>query len=264
MSKQTRAWAVVDIVGQVRAVGMSQLEAWENAGRNEQYPAGWLELRKDYRCIRVTITPREGGTEMNDNIEVLRGLVAKWREHAALYECELEQDIAGTLDRCADELDAALAAMGGQGEVLLTNPHTGTPRDYRDVESDPNGILIHKAGEPLQAAPRQPEARVGGEVSYAECCDTPAYCSSVRQCTAKDTPPPSAVPEWRPIESAPRDGTSVLWGAAGKVPQQGHWANGPVFSSEWDEDVGYLHPSYAPTHWMPLPAAPEPGEVKNG
>jgi len=59
VSKQTRAWAVVDIVGQVRAVGMSQLEAWENAGRNEQYPAGWLELRKDYRCIRVTITPEK-------------------------------------------------------------------------------------------------------------------------------------------------------------------------------------------------------------
>lgn len=43
--------------------------------------------------------------------------------------------------------------------------------------------------------PQQPEARVGGEVSYAECCDTPAYCSSVRRCTASDTPPPSAVPE---------------------------------------------------------------------
>ena len=36
--------------------------------------------------------------------------------------------------------------------ALLTNPHTGQPRDYRDVESDPQGILIHKPGEPLRAA----------------------------------------------------------------------------------------------------------------
>jgi hypothetical protein len=33
----------------------------------------------------------------------------------------------------------------------LTNPHTGTPRDIRDVESDPDGVLIHKNGDPLIA-----------------------------------------------------------------------------------------------------------------
>ena len=61
---------------------------------------------------------------------------------------------------------------------------------------------------------------------------------------------------WLPIESAPRDGRSVIWGRHSWVPQQGHWANGPVFLSEYDEDVGYLTPSFQPTHWMPLPAAP--------
>lgn len=40
--------------------------------------------------------------------------------------------------------------------ALLTNPYTGQPRDYRDVESDPDGILIHKPGEPLHA-PEQPK-----------------------------------------------------------------------------------------------------------
>jgi hypothetical protein len=47
----------------------------------------------------------------------------------------------------------ALAEHDAQ-PALLTNPHTGTPRDYRDVESDPAGTLIVKPGEPLRAAPQ--------------------------------------------------------------------------------------------------------------
>ena len=38
-------------------------------------------------------------------------------------------------------------------EVVLNNPHTGTPRDPRDVASDPQAILCVKPGEPLKAAP---------------------------------------------------------------------------------------------------------------
>ena len=54
---------------------------------------------------------------MNDN-DTLRELVVKWREHAALYKCERETDVAVTLERCADELDAALAAQqqGGRAD----------------------------------------------------------------------------------------------------------------------------------------------------
>lgn len=36
--------------------------------------------------------------------------------------------------------------------ATLKNPHTGEPRDLRDVQSDPDGVLIHKTGEPLIAA----------------------------------------------------------------------------------------------------------------
>jgi hypothetical protein len=41
------------------------------------------------------------------------------------------------------------------GYAVLTNPYTGKPRDWRDVESDPSGILIHDGG-PLPAAPQPP------------------------------------------------------------------------------------------------------------
>lgn len=37
--------------------------------------------------------------------------------------------------------------------AMLTNPHTGEPRDYRDVESDPAGVLIVEPGAPLRAVP---------------------------------------------------------------------------------------------------------------
>lgn len=40
-----------------------------------------------------------------------------------------------------------------EAAAVLNNPHTGTPRDPRDVASDPQAILCVKPGEPLKAAP---------------------------------------------------------------------------------------------------------------
>lgn len=61
--------------------------------------------------------------------------------------------------------------------------------------------------------------------------------------------------EWRSdIESAPRDGSSIL---LAKVPCN-HWCG--IFVAYWGDDDEW---HYAvdrvvrnPTHWMPLPAAP--------
>lgn len=80
-------------------------------------------------------------------------------------------------------------------------------------------------------------------------------------------------PQWQPIETAPKDGTGILL-SNGKDVAEGHWyfeeggttehrdldgryidqtdSDGYAGWLDWD---GGMQP--APTHWMPLPAAPE-------
>jgi hypothetical protein len=62
--------------------------------------------------------------------------------------------------------------------------------------------------------------------------------------------------EWRPIESAPRDGTQVLlWAAGWRAPTTGWtyeddpWQDCPFYSG--------LDQRFIPTHWMPLPEPPK-------
>ena len=95
------------------------------------------ELRKRGMITSLAKVP----SAKTNNIEVLRGLVAKWRDRDGVgsivrFDARL---------RCAAELDAALAAMGGQGETV--------------DEARQDGYELG-----LMAAPQQPEARVGGEV----------------------------------------------------------------------------------------------------
>lgn len=68
--------------------------------------------------------------------------------------------------------------------------------------------------------------------------------------------------EWRPIETAPRDGTEILvfepakgeygsqYIAVVSFKEQG-W-NGP----KWYETLNEEHTVDEPTHWMPLPKPP--------
>ena len=65
---------------------------------------------------------------------------------------------------------------------------------------------------------------------------------------------------WRSMESAPKDGTDIMLAAPGRVTC-GEWIvpNTP----EWDDDPfwgswgGNFSEENPPTHWMPLPAAPD-------
>jgi hypothetical protein len=65
--------------------------------------------------------------------------------------------------------------------------------------------------------------------------------------------------DWQPIETAPKDGTKVLFWSSGTGdwPICGRWVDpdGADFSW-WGMDKSALG---NPTHWMPLPAPPSEG-----
>lgn len=85
--------------------------------------------------------------------------------------------------------------------------------------------------------------------------------------------------EWRPIETAPLDGTAVLlycpglrsWNRVEGMPDVvvGLWYLGGIGQPFWCSDVGdvdqgyestgayFEHEHLAPTHWMPLPDLPK-------
>ena len=69
--------------------------------------------------------------------------------------------------------------------------------------------------------------------------------------------PPTAQAEgWRPISTAPRDGTEVLADTSGLGRVVVYWDNE---ESQWGTGLGYLDRG-APTHWMPLPPPPTSAE----
>lgn len=61
--------------------------------------------------------------------------------------------------------------------------------------------------------------------------------------------------EWQPIETAPKDGTEILLYRRGV--SQGKWRVGMLNGQcAWGGD-GWFYPRWdQPTHWMPLPEAP--------
>ncbi len=69
--------------------------------------------------------------------------------------------------------------------------------------------------------------------------------------------PAPSVPEWQPIETAPKDGTVVLLAGCRK-PVAAAWLEDEI--DYWHVDDNKLGPfalrGPAPTHWMPLPKPP--------
>lgn len=54
-------------------------------------------------------------------------------------------------------------------KTMLFNPYTGRPRDPRDIQSDPAGILMLDPDEPILAAAPQPAATAGGARECETC-----------------------------------------------------------------------------------------------
>lgn len=76
-----------------------------------------------------------------------------------------------------------------------------------------------------------------------------------------DPPEPDApldyYPAWRSIETAPRDGTRVLLGFAGRDQLDGHEIGSwDADKACWYDGVEERYKLY-PTHWLPLPEPPE-------
>jgi len=66
--------------------------------------------------------------------------------------------------------------------------------------------------------------------------------------------------DWRPIETAPRDGTPVLLRCKDRQMQVGEFANRSDGTSFWEighTESGPLGLLQEATHWMPLPNPPE-------
>lgn len=73
-----------------------------------------------------------------------------------------------------------------------------------------------------------------------------------------------AIPEWQPIETAPKDARILVW--SGQELYAAHWAQNPFTGdeawivAEWGDERDQA--LVKPTHWMPLLAPPIAGQVK--
>lgn len=73
---------------------------------------------------------------------------------------------------------------------------------------------------------------------------------------------------WQPIETAPRDGTSILtfpnYHVTHYEADPAECFTGPGWVASWDDGLdAYITMCKEPTHWMPLPPAP-PAAMKDG
>ena len=71
--------------------------------------------------------------------------------------------------------------------------------------------------------------------------------------------------KWQPIETAPKDGTSVILGCnydrLGKIRVTCAWYEREIWTEakHWDDDADdwlFLECAFRPSHWMPLPSPP--------
>jgi Protein of unknown function (DUF551) len=73
--------------------------------------------------------------------------------------------------------------------------------------------------------------------------------------------------DWQPIETAPKDGTSILvYGRPNDIDGLVYFRGPSTHSAAWDEiddafcltGGTWTGPFIEPTHWMPLPEPPQP------
>ena len=126
------------------------------------------------------------------------------------------------------------ASVAFPSSVVTNNPHTGTPRNPLDIESDPKGLLIVKDGEPLKAASKAervltPEAqddRDDFEAQYGDNGDCSCHVSA---------PCGSCMHPGNPMQQENND---ACWMAAGD--SEGGETDAPAWAT--DPALQYLAP----------------------
>jgi hypothetical protein len=134
---------------------------------------------------------------------------------------------------------------------------------------DSDGFVLCHHGRPIRCLQCGDEYEAelsrgvdGGPLAHPE-ADMPANTDS----SSPASSPPERSEVWRPIETAPKDGTRVdLW-AKSWLPAFDRfeskrfadcvWMNGDQMCNRPPYWLN-LHKDWHPTHWMPLPAPPEP------
>ncbi len=180
---------------------------------------------------------------MTDHTDLIQRL-RNWRESG--------EPPRATQDLC-DEAANALEALPASARA-----GDGIPAGWsitRDEETGPGCIRVFSpCPGPGGTVLVPPGGSLAYRLLYALCDDLLAAAPAV------------SAPAWQPIETAPKDGSTVLlWESGSSAPFVGAWRDGRrpgwhcdtehyntdgnacVISNLWQEGV---------THWMPLPAAP--------
>ena len=113
--------------------------------------------------------------------------------------------------------------------VVTHNPHTGTPRNPLDIESDPAGLLIVKDGEPLKA--HQAEDRILTPEAEAEREDFEARYGMLGNCSCHISPPCGSCTH--PGNPRNQEEDETAWMAAGD--SEGGETDAPAANAQRDE-----------------------------
>jgi hypothetical protein len=115
---------------------------------------------------------------------------------------------------------------------------------------------------PVPAAPADDEALVEATVAAVLRAGHPAAQREAVS-AALSAARAALVPQWQPIETAPKDGTPILLAPSmypNRRPVIGAWQQIAVGLFCWvDLENGHHNGFWHPTDWMPLPAAPTQG-----
>lgn len=189
-----------------------------------------------------------------------------------IWKCDgpVERLSIQSREKCVSAIEAAGVALGAG--------HSGA--DLQSVAAGAKIQVIRAAREAFSTWCEQFRGR-GGYATARACFAT------VLEAMEKDTSrnvdlykalEPTIIqvhdpaPSWRPIESAPRDGTPILaWAPMATEPAIARWFKWDagdegwltelVDGGPWKDDQHFAEywaeTSYEPTHWMPLPSPPE-------